>query len=192
MTVVDLRHYIRVYDHDLEPTICGQMIDSFAALERFQRPNGRGYRPGLEDSAWIELNVSTLADTGFVASFRHRIEQTLARYNREIGLTIDVPPPSRIADLMMKRYRAGQREQFQLHFDAIYQKSDRYLVLLWYLNDMADGGETVFPQLEVSVKPMVGRLLVFPPFWMYQHEGRPPGTGNKFILSTYLLHDQPV
>jgi len=54
------------------------------------------------------------------------------------------------------------------------------------LNDVACGGETEFPHLGVSVKPEAGRLLIFPPYWMYQHQGLPPVSGDKYILSTYL------
>jgi hypothetical protein len=74
-----------------------------------------------------------------------------------------------------------------VHFDAIHHVANRYLVLLWYLNDVTDGGETNFPQLDWTVKARAGRLLVFPPYWMYQHEGTPPRSGDKYILSTYLM-----
>jgi hypothetical protein len=192
MDVADLRHYVRVYDADLEPDFCRRMIDSFAALERFQRRNGRGVRTGLDESAWTELNVTKMSDAGFLAFFRLAIDRALERYNREVGLTIPVPNSGRIADLVLKRYRPGGEERFQLHFDSVYQKADRYLVLLWYLNDVAEGGETTFPQLELSVRPAAGRLLMFPPFWMYQHEGRPPASGDKYILSTYLVFEDAV
>ena len=59
--------------------------------------------------------------------------------------------------------------------------------MIWYLNDVETGGETNFPQLETSVRPQAGRLLVFPPYWMYQHEGLPPVSGDKYIVSSYLL-----
>lgn len=187
MPVGDLTHYIRVYDDVLERAMCAQMIASFDALQRFQAPNGRGHRAGLDDSAWTELNVSKMADEGFQGFFRLQIDGALERYNRDLGLAIPVPNSAQVADLVMKRYRAGADEKFQLHFDSVYQKSDRYLVLLWYLNDVESGGETAFPQLGTSVAPRAGRLLIFPPFWMYQHEGRPPLSGDKFILSTYLV-----
>ena len=61
MSHADLRRYIRIYDQDLDPQLCQQMIGSFAGLERFQLRNGRGVRRGLEDSAWTELNVSRLS-----------------------------------------------------------------------------------------------------------------------------------
>jgi prolyl 4-hydroxylase len=187
----NLRHYIRTYDHDLDAKLCQQMIASFAGLERFQMRNGRGVRRGLEDSAWTELNVTRLSDAAFLGMFRRLIDRALERYNRDIELAIPVPPSPLFSNLTLKRYRAGQQEQFQLHFDSINHVANRYLVLLWYLNDVEHGGETRFPQLDVTIAARAGRLLMFPPYWMYQHEGRPPLSGDKYILSTYLLFTDP-
>lgn len=184
---MDLRHYLRVYDADLAPALCARLIESFGALQRFQQYNGRRLRRGLEESEWTELNVTRLSDAAFLRMFRQSIDRALARYNADIGLTIPIPNSPSTSDLIMKRYRSGGAEKFQLHFDAIHQFSNRYLVLLWYLNDVESGGETRFPQLDQAVKPQAGRLLMFPPYWMYQHEGVPPLAGEKYILSTYLL-----
>lgn len=191
MSHADLRRYIRTYDHDLDAKLCQQMIGSFAGLERFQMRNGRGVRRGLEDSAWTELNVSRLSDAAFLGVFRQLIDRALERYNRDIELAIPIPNSPALANLTLKRYRPGQQEQFQLHFDAINHVANRYLVLLWYLNDVEQGGETRFPQLDVAIPARAGRLLMFPPYWMYQHEGRPPLSGDKYILSTYLLFIDP-
>lgn len=187
----DLRHFVRTYDHGLDPALCQRMIESFHALSRFHKVNGRTVRAGLEDSAWTELNVSRMSDAGFRAFFRQRIDRALDEYNRDVGLTIPVPNSPVFADLILKRYRPGQQEQFQLHFDAANHLAHRYLVLLWYLNDVEEGGETRFPQLDLAIRPKAGRLLIFPPYWMFQHEGAPPVSGDKFILSTYLLFTDP-
>ena len=90
-----------------------------------------------------------MRDLGYVEGRNIRIEYRWAegQYER-------LPPL--IADLMMKRYRPGENEAFQLHFDAIHFHSNRYLVMLWYLNGVAQGGETSFPQLELAVKPETG------------------------------------
>jgi prolyl 4-hydroxylase len=191
MNHADLRRYIRTYDNDLDPRLCQQMIASFAGLERFQMRNGRGVRSGLEQSAWTELNVSRLSDTGFLGMFRSFIDRALERYNRDIELAIPIPNSPATADLTLKRYRPGEQERFQVHFDAIHHVANRYLVLLWYLNDVAQGGETRFPQLDVTIQARAGRLLMFPPYWMYQHEGLPPISGDKYIVSTYLLFIDP-
>jgi len=187
MSLTDLRHYVRVYDGDLDPPMCTQLVDSFAALARFHEPNGRGRRQGLENSAWTELNVTRLSDAGFVRHFHQRIDRRVTHYNADVGVGIPVPRAPTIADLILKRYRPGADEQFQLHFDSIGSVANRYLVFLWYLNDVGAGGETVFPQLDLAIAPRAGRLLMFPPYWMYQHAGLPPESGEKYILSTYLL-----
>ena len=191
MPTDDLRHYVRVYDQALEADFCAKLIDSFNNLQRFQQMNGRTLRRGLEESAWTELNITRLSDAGFASFFRTQIDQTLERYNRDVGLAIPVPNSPKFSDLIMKRYRPnrehGQEERFQLHFDAVNHLANRYLVLLWYINEVSGGGETRFPQLGLSVAPQAGRLLVFPPYWMYQHEGLAPASGDKYILSTYLL-----
>ncbi|MET0535327.1 MAG: 2OG-Fe(II) oxygenase [Steroidobacter sp.] len=191
MSHADLRRYIRTYDHDLDAKLCQQMIASFAGLERFHRANGRGVRSGLEESAWTELNVSRLSDAAFQGMFRKLIDRALERYNRDVELAIPIPNSPTTSDLTLKRYRPGQQERFQLHFDAIHHVANRYLVMLWYLNDVEQGGETRFPQLDVTIEARTGRLLMFPPYWMYQHEGLPPISGDKYIVSTYFLFMDP-
>ena len=186
MNMLDLRHYVRIYDADLTAEMCSRMIQSFNALGRFHAPNGRG-RPGLDNSAWTELNVTRLSDAGFLGFFRSKVDATLDRYNADIGLGIPIPNSPKTSDLMLKRYRKGGHESFERHFDSINEVANRYLVLLWYLNDVEEGGETRFPQLDYTVRPKAGRLLVFPPYWMYQHEGLAPTSGDKYIISTYLL-----
>jgi prolyl 4-hydroxylase len=190
MDISDLKHFIKAYDHNLDTPLCQRLIESFNSLERFQSRNGRGVRAGLENSAWSELNVTKLSDAVFLNMFRQIIDAALARYNADIGLAMAIPNSARFSNLIMKRYSPGG-DRFQLHFDAVNHVANRYLVLMWYLNDVAQGGETRFPQLDCSVQPRTGRLLIFPPYWMYQHEGLPPVSGDKYIISTYLLFEDP-
>lgn len=185
---MNLAHFIRCYDADLDPAQCQRMIESFTGLARFHQPNGRSHRPGLEESAWTEINVTRLSEPALQAFFRRRISLALDRYNADIGLEpIAVPDSPQTADLILKRYRPGTGERFQVHFDSVHEVANRYLVFLWYLNDVAEGGETDFPQLGTRIAARQGRLLVFPPYWMFQHAGLEPVSGEKYILSTYLL-----
>jgi hypothetical protein len=182
-----LRDYIRWYDDALPDAFCTELIKAFhASMEQHVRREP-GWRAGLDDSAWTELDITPLADEALQGFFFRQIEEYLARYNAAVGLSIPVPESSRLAEFRMKRYRQGTDEKFQLHFDSINEVADRYLVFLWYLNDVAEGGETEFPDLQVKVAARAGRLLMFPPYWMYQHAGLPPRSGDKYILSTYML-----
>lgn len=183
----DLRHYIRVYDDALPRDFCKQLVAGFEQTVEAQRRNGRGVREGLEDSAWTEVNLGAVADDAMRGFFLMQVENSLARYNADVQLPIPVPLRPRTDKLTMKRYRPGDQERFQPHFDSIDAVCARYLVFLWYLNDVEVGGETEFCGLDLKVEPRAGRLLMFPPYWMYQHAGLPPVSGNKYILSTYLM-----
>ncbi|MGQ0619712.1 MAG: 2OG-Fe(II) oxygenase [Panacagrimonas sp.] len=187
MSTPDLRSYIRVYDHDLDREMCARLVASFAALSRFHQPNGRGHKAALDQSAWTELNVTRLSDPAFLGYFRKRIDEGLSRYNRDVPLPLPIPNSPKTADLILKRYRPVAGDSFQVHFDAVHEVSNRYLVFLWYLNDVASGGETEFPGLDLRIEAREGRLLMFPPYWMFAHAGLEPASGDKYILSTYLL-----
>ena len=186
LPIHDLRRYVRWYDAAVSPEFCAQMVESFHRLSRFHTRNGRGVRPGLDHSAWTELDITPLSDAAFQGFFYHQIETYLARYNADVGLSIAIPPTPVFAEIRMKRYAAGTDESFQPHFDSINEVADRYLVFLWYLNDVEEGGETEFVDLGLRVQARAGRLLMFPPYWMYQHAGLPPVSNDKYIVSTYM------
>ena len=186
-TIFDVRSYVRFYDNALPADFCAQMVQAFESSKHLQSPHGRGHQAGLDNSAWVEMNVTRFADTAFLGFFHAQIDKYLAEYNKQLPLTIAIPNSITIDDIRIKRYRAGTDENFEPHFDSYQQKSARYLVFLWYLNDVTDGGETEFVDLGIKVAPRAGRLLMFPPYWMYQHAGRPPLSNDKYIVSTYLM-----
>jgi len=183
----DLRDYVRYYDDALPKEFCAQLVQNFEQATHLQMPHGKGHQAGLDSSGWTELDVGRVADAAFMGFFHSKIDNYLAEYNRQLGLSLPIPPSAKLDDLRIKRYRAGSGENFQPHFDSYERKSARYLVFLWYLNDVAEGGETAFIDIDMKVAPRAGRLLIFPPYWMYQHAGLPPVSNDKYIISTYLM-----
>jgi hypothetical protein len=183
----DLLNYIRWYDQAVSAESCARLIETFEQRRDLQAENGAGARSGLELSRWTEMNLIRLGDATLERYFVDSVAYYKRRYEVDCGLPQPLPDPSRLAPPMLKRYRPGGGEAFQAHFDSVREHCNRYLVFLWYLNDVAAGGETRFIDLDHQVAPAAGRLLVFPPYWTYVHAGLPPVSGPKYILSTYLL-----
>jgi hypothetical protein len=79
-------------------------------------------------------------------------------------------------------------EYYHWHVDAgPGEFSQRQLVAIWYLNDVAGpGGETEFPLQGVSVRPEEGKLVLFPPFWTHVHRGVTLQQGVKYIATTWI------
>ncbi len=187
-----LSNYVQVFDNALPIPFCQQMLQSFDSLARFHKQNGRGVRAGHDASAWTELDISPLTDLSFRQIILANMHKHLALYNTALAQlapvpTLAIPGTDKISELIIKRYRPDADEAFQLHFDALGPVANRYMVFLWYLNDVAMGGETEFPALNVAVQPKAGRLVMFPPYWMYQHQGKAPRSGDKYIFSSYFL-----
>ncbi|MBS0591703.1 MAG: 2OG-Fe(II) oxygenase [Proteobacteria bacterium] len=186
-SLLDLRNYVQWYDDALSPEFCAQMLDAFRQMPQFQTPNGRGYHTALTDSAWIELNIQPHADKAFLGFFHAQIDRYLAAYNARLPMLLPVPSRPTLEDLRIKRYQVEAGHGFQPHFDAGDKYANRYMVFLWYLNDVAEGGETEFPDLGIKVQPRAGRLLMFPPYWMFQHFAHKPVSNDKYIVSTFML-----
>jgi hypothetical protein len=98
------------------------------------------------------------------------------------------PEKNRFEQFRIKRYNNDGNDLFDTHVDVTdYESSRRFLSFIFYLNDVEDGGETVFEDLIIS--PKIGRLIIFPPLWMYPHKGKAPISNSKYILNTYLHYN---
>lgn len=63
---------------------------------------------------------------------------------------------------------------------------NRVLVLIMYLNDVEEGGETEFLYAKRRVNARKGRVVIFPAGFTHTHRGNPPLSGSKYILTGWL------
>eukprot|EP00118_Oscarella_pearsei_P008860 m.47806 g.47806 ORF g.47806 m.47806 type:complete len:401 (+) comp33827_c0_seq1:12-1214(+) len=86
---------------------------------------------------------------------------------------------------------------YKLHTDCTIgpEKRDRYATILVYLRDVEQGGETVFPELNISVKPVKGRALVWNSMDSHGncdpttiHLAEPVVSGHKVILQRWYYY----
>jgi len=63
----------------------------------------------------------------------------------------------------------------------------RAFVYSIYLNDIEEGGETEFLHFSKRVKPKAGRIVIWPAGFPYLHRGNPPLSGEKYILTSWML-----
>lgn len=62
--------------------------------------------------------------------------------------------------------------------------SNRFITFILYLNDVDEGGETLF--VNGKIKPTVGKLLFFPATWTYMHRGNMPISSDKYIITGWF------
>ena len=85
--------------------------------------------------------------------------------------------------------RTNPGEYYHWHIDGgSHDFSHRQLVAIWYLNDVeGPGGETEFLFQKVKIKPQMGKLVLFPPFWTHEHRGATLQSGVKYIATTWVV-----
>ncbi len=80
--------------------------------------------------------------------------------------------------------RYNQGGFFKAHRDAGYEFKNRCFTIICYLSECG-GGETVFPEIGVSIAPKQGLWIAF--FSEYLHIGAPVTSGQKFIFVTWAV-----
>jgi hypothetical protein len=173
---------IRIYPGALTGSLCRQLIAGFEALDAEHI-----VRAGDVGPWFTEINLTQSWQRGHEQAFE-AILPLFERYSRDLAITPE-QWPSELAfeELRIKRYHPGGDDEFPEHVDVgDHASARRFVSALVYLNDVDEGGETVFPGWGQTIQPRAGTAVLFPPLWPWLHAGRPPISGAKWILSTYL------
>lgn len=121
--------------------------------------------------------------------------ETIMRIEKRISQIMSIP----IAHgdgLQVLRYTPGQ--EYKPHYDYFAETSrassnNRISTLVLYLNDVEEGGETVFPKLHLSVFPTKGMAVYFEYFYDNHelnestlHAGAPVIQGEKWVATMWM------
>ena len=61
---------------------------------------------------------------------------------------------------------------------------------MFYLNDVAEGGETEFYYQDVKIKPKAGTMVIAPAYFTHTHRGNVPKSNDKYILTSWVLFNR--
>lgn len=175
-------HTVKVYENILGDSVCQSIIQHF-----YDRDIGQDVVRNEGKPNFTQWNVNRHFSE-IVPYLVERVKVCIDIYQSDLlGLTRHMPPMKHLEEFRVKKYQPGGEDRFDEHIDvADYNSARRYLALLFYLNDVEEGGETNFPFHDIIITPKMGSVLIFPPTWEYPHLGKPPLSGNKYIMSTYL------
>lgn len=183
MTLINkaLCSLVAVKDGVLPLEVCQGLIDKFndeTAVKRVAAPE-------------YQFDVLNCNETpGWRAAAQYVAElasQAAHKHFEDLGVRRFVPSVENFEHVRMKRYRPG--DEFTDHVDVgDAATAGRMLVCLFYLNDCR-GGETDFGD-RFNVQPKAGRLVMFPPMWMFPHAGRGLVVGDcaKYTIATFLRY----
>ena len=178
-----MNNFIKIYDDVLSPEVCDSIIDLYKSnpnLHELQYQDGKNFNQFVF-TKHKKLNIN------LYSKILETIANAVYLYKLEIPETHYWPNEYVFEEVRIKCYNAEQNQQFEHHVDAFnFLSSSRILAFFFYLDDVDEGGETEFMNLNFKVKPKKGRLLMFPPHWMYPHRGCPPVSNTKYICGSFI------
>ncbi len=181
--------YIKQFTEALSPAYCQQLIDRFEQDSRVQ------VDPQPEYSTRSYLNISQQFDwLREVQKVTRFADPLLAEFFR-------LPEPYRSAEpkewlndgFVIARYRPGDICALHDDYQSPVPPSNglRLATMIFFLNDVSEGGELHFPVQAVKVKPKQGEAVVFPAQLTHPHEVLSPKT-TRYVLQTWVIDPQLV
>jgi hypothetical protein len=81
------------------------------------------------------------------------------------------------------KYTQGRSAPY--HFDDM-EELVRRVSVLYYPNDNYLGGELVFPEFNVKIKPKADQMIIFPSSYIYYHYVIPVENGTRYSIGSML------
>ncbi len=161
--------------------------------------------PRIERSTTVDPSTgqaTVIANRTSQGAYFHLNEtEYIARLDRRIAAVMNWPVENG-EGLQIIRY--GEGGEYRPHFDyfppqnagserPLSQGGQRIATLIMYLNDVAEGGATIFPELGLSILPRPGQAVYFSYFNslgqvdpLTLHGGAPVMKGEKWIATKWM------
>jgi prolyl 4-hydroxylase len=175
-------------------------IDDFLTYEECDEMIQMAQEKGLAPSL-VYSEESDNTDTSHRVSDQAWVNTGHMSLIRKVS-SISGKPPENFEEIQVVKYEKGGF--FKPHYDACDggetfckrmngNSGQRYMTCLVYLNDDFEGGETVFPKLDVKIIPKKGKALVFfntddkgELIRDSLHGGNPVDSGTKWICNVWV------
>ena len=197
---------IGIYDDAVSIEICQALIDIFERFDREgeTRHGVQGYDkihdPSVKDSQDLTIFYGKKgmapverAEGQMIMGLIHILWGYMLKYFNKVDHMLEQPSWVDSAhsclypdEFHLKRYMPPGQGYHAWHPDNGPANLDRLLVALLYLNDVEEGGETMFYHQNLVCKPKAGRLIIFPAGFTHIHKGNRPVSNTKYILNGWF------
>ena len=190
---VDINNFIGVYDNYITKEECDKAIKLYEDQVKF---NNTINRLDFENASILQKqdqqyfahsnNLNIWWDNlkpilfNFEMAWKHYIDNT--------GAGDAYKTPFYFTQLKLQKTLPTEGyHTWHVEYGKEFEMSKRAFVYSVYLNDVEEGGETEFLHFSKRVKPKKGRIVIWPAAFPYLHRGNPPLSGEKYILTSWML-----
>jgi hypothetical protein len=190
--------YIYINKHSLSPELCKDIIEIFEKTQNKHRATTLG---GLNEDVLraMQCYINDITDKDW-PTIHEFLKQELLNNLKTYAKMLD----NQIGDgnayqhfkediiydnFHINKYECKNEGKYEYHIDSYLTKGidqERQITFIWYLNDVAEGGETEMKG-NIRIKPESGKLLLFPSTWTYPHCSRKTISNDKYVIVGWLM-----
>lgn len=199
-----LSHYIYSKTNSIPRELCNDIIQLFEeASDKCDGVTGGGMNKNVKDTMdyvisndpkWTKINKLLIAE---IEKHSRLYISYLVKINAFAGFNASKCENcysgellTRLTPFQIQRYEQN-KGKYVYHTD--FKKDNiicnvnckRVITFLWYLNDVEIGGETELME-HIKIKPVAGKLILFPADLAFVHCGNMPISSNKYIITGWL------
>jgi len=190
-----IKDFIGIYDGYIPDQACDEAIELFNKYQEFNKVFSRftseGATQDFKNDKQLFCSPEYLTDQEFnvnklkllminfdIALKHYYTETNIKKYTAEDIITDHVK--------IQKTMPSQGYHVWHIEHGKGRENEKRVLVYSIYLNTVKKGGETEFLYQSQRVKPVKGRIVIWPAGFPYVHRGNPPLSGEKYILTSWI------
>lgn len=186
-----MNDFIEVYDNALPDEWCDNYINYFDANDEFRYDRKTLYgkdfvQTRVEDHALDMLsNFKDLSLYSAMRPFMKYFWPCYDKYYEKYSVLKNMGRQD-VYELKIQKTEPSQGYHVWHAEQTQRAQQQRVAVLMCYLNDVDEGGETEFLYQHKRIQPKKGRMLIWPASFTHTHRGNPPISGNKYIITGWV------
>jgi len=192
---------IVLYDGLLDSQTCETLLGVLKIdypKNAFEGKMSAGFMPDIKLSSDLHFSSVkykekdadfTIIHSDLEQSIHQAVSSCLAHYMSEYEIQTRMFDDINDTGFQVQKYNRNYG-YFRTHVDSFpgQSVSNRVISVLIYLNTVEHGGETNFPLHKQEVKPVAGRIVLFPATFTHPHESRPALSEDKWIINTFITN----
>jgi hypothetical protein len=192
----ELDKFIGVYPNALSDHLCNEIIKTYNTLDEVYLTNRQicDRVPKLEKdnnftfiADWENTSIGLNKSREILKEFQNVFwNNCYPKYADKLGILASLNEHGFYDTIKIQKTIPGEGYHVWHCEHGSISVGNRLLLVIAYLNDVEEGGETEFLYQGIRVPARKGTILICPAGFTHTHRGNPPLKGTKYILNGWL------
>ena len=186
--------FINIYATDPSATLCEEIIQHAETNQWATSQIATSLGKDNFDSEQVDLVARDSQQQSYASRYPPDVHgpmlafssECLNAYLKTFPMADKFPRFAVVENYQVLRYfDGGAYHAVHSDYSPVGMMAGRHLTGITFLNDVAKGGELLFPHQNFSVKPEAGKFVIFPSGWTHAHKTMPPVGQSRYVFQMW-------